>query len=68
MTKIKIEQPHGYLLDKDGKVILRFGNWDVGFRDISDRNIADYVDDVEYVNGPSDHERDVADDYQRNQF
>ena len=53
-----IEQPHGYLLDEDGKIYQRFGNWSVG-----ETELPDVVESVEYVDGPSDHEKEVHDDY-----
>jgi len=53
-----IDQPHGYLLDTDDKVVFRFGNWTTG-----DHDVSDVVETVEYVDGPSAHDRDVHDDY-----
>ena len=55
---IEIEEPHGYLIDADGNVIQRFGNWSVGEREVHPETKT-----VEYVNGPADHERDVHEDY-----
>ena len=55
---IMIEQPHGYLLDGDGRVVLRFANWSIG-----EHNVPDSVESVEYVEGPSAHDRDVHEDY-----
>ena len=58
MSQIEIEQPHGYLLDENGRVVLRFGNWKTG-----EHNVPDVVDSVEYVGGPNDHDREIHDDY-----
>ena len=55
---IKIKEPHGYLLDKDGKVISRFGNWRIG-----EHSVPNAVESVEYVNGPSGHDKQVHEDY-----
>ena len=55
---MKIEQPHGYLLDGDDRVVLRFGNWDIG-----EHSVPDDVESVEYVDGPADHDREVHEDY-----
>jgi len=51
---IEIEQPHGYLLDSDGNVVTRFGNWRLGEYDV-----ADSIRSVEYVDGPAAHSRAV---------
>jgi len=53
-----IEQPHGYLLDTDGRVVLRFGNWKT-----ENHEVPDAVESVEYVDGPNAHSKDVHDDY-----
>jgi hypothetical protein len=53
-----IEQPHGYLLDADGHVVRRFGNWETG-----EHNVPNAVTSVEYVDGPTDHTREVHGDY-----
>lgn len=58
---MKIEQPHGYLLDSDGNVIKRFGNWSTE----KDHQIPPEAADVEYVDGPTAHTRPVAEEYQR---
>ena len=55
---MNIEQPHGYLRDRDGKVVLRFGDWETG-----EHNVPDVVDSVEYVDGPKAHDEPVHDDY-----
>ena len=55
---MQIDQPHGYLLDEDGRVVLRFGNWAVG-----ELQVPDNVENVEYVDGPNSHSREVHDDY-----
>ena len=55
---ITIEQPHGYLKDADGKVVLRFANWSIG-----EHSVPDTVDSVEYVDSPSAHTEPVHDDY-----
>ena len=57
--RIEIEQPHGYLLDGDGRVVDRFGNWTIGTHVVPDA-----VESVEYVGGASAHDREVHDDYQ----
>ena len=58
MTDINIEEPHGYLLDEDGKVVMKFANWSIG------SHVApDSVESVEYVDGPASHDRDVHPDY-----
>jgi hypothetical protein len=49
-----IESPHGYLLDADEKVVLRFGNWEPG-----DYSVPAAVEAVEYVSGPGNHSRSV---------
>ena len=58
MTDIEISEPHGYLLDSDGKVVQRFANWSVGYH-----AVPDVVESVEYVDGPADHDRSVHEDY-----
>jgi len=58
MTEINIEQPNGYLLDVDGRVVLRFANWQTGTHQVSN-----HVNGVEYVAGPSDHSKEVHADY-----
>ena len=58
MTEIEIEEPNGYLIDADGKVVKRFGNWSV-----RTYQLPDVVEDVEYVDTPSSHERPVDDKY-----
>jgi len=60
---ITIKQPHGYLLDADGLVVLRFSNWSIG-----DHSVPDVVDAVEYVDGPADHDKPVADKHHSEQF
>ena len=55
---ITIERPHGYLLDADGRVIERFGNWTTG-----EREVHPAVESVEYVDGPNAHEKPVHEDY-----
>ena len=47
-----IEQPHGYLLDEEGRVVSRFGGWRVGEHDVPEA-----VEDVEYVDGPAVHDK-----------
>ena len=59
MKEIEIEQPHGYLLDADGKVFKRFGNWDTEQR----QSVPDIVESVEYVNGPAEHDKKVDSEY-----
>ena len=58
MKEIEIEQRHGYLLDGDGNVIDKFGNWRVG-----EHRVPDAVESIEYVDGPADHEREIHGDY-----
>jgi hypothetical protein len=50
-----IEQPHGYLLDADGNVVDRFGNWETGEHDVPDS-----VEAVEYVSGAAAHSKPIA--------
>ena len=47
---VDIQQPHGYLLDSEGRVVIRFGNWSLGERDVPDP-----VESIEYVDGPAAH-------------
>ena len=58
MKDMNIDQPNGYLLDADDRVVMRFANWSSG-----DHHVPDAVDSVEYVDGPSDHDRGVHDIY-----
>ena len=53
-----INQPHGYLLDSDGRVVLRFANWSTG-----DHQVPEVVKTVDYVDGPNAHEKDMHDYY-----
>jgi hypothetical protein len=53
-----IDQPHGYLRDANGDVVIRFAEWSVGEHDVPDT-----VDSVEYVGGPTSHTEGVADEY-----
>lgn len=55
---IEITEPHGYLRDSDGKVVIKFGNWNTGIH-----NVPDNVVSVDYVPGPAAHTEDVADKY-----
>lgn len=55
---IEIEQPHGYLKDDDGHVILRFANWSIG-----DHQVPDATESAEYVDGPNAHTESVAEKY-----
>jgi len=55
---MKIEQPHGYLKDADGEVVVRFGSWKTG-----EHAVPDAVESVEYVDGPDSHTEPVADEY-----
>jgi len=59
---IEISKPNGYLLDSDGNVVVRFGNWEVG-----EHTVPDTVESVEYVDGPNTHNKPVADQYGPNQ-
>jgi len=59
MQTIQIEQQHGVLLDANGLVVSKFGNWTLG-----EHRVSDAVSSVEYVDGPAAHTRDVADKYQ----
>lgn len=54
MKEIEITNPHGVLLDGDGRVVTLFGNWEVGIQRVSEA-----VESVEYVSGPAAHERSV---------
>jgi len=60
MKSINIEQPHGYLKDSDGRIVLRFGNWDVN----RDHYVPDVVDQIDYVGQPDGHDEAVAPAYQ----
>jgi len=53
-----IEQPHGYLLDDDGRVVIRFANWQVG-----DHAVPEHIVDVDYVGGSNAHTKNVHSDY-----
>jgi hypothetical protein len=53
-----IEQPHGYLLDADGRVVLRFAGWSTG-----DHDVPEAVTSVEYVSDPGAHDREVHTEY-----
>ncbi|UBF23477.1 hypothetical protein HRTV-28_gp39 [Halorubrum tailed virus 28] len=55
---MRIEQPHGYLRDSDGRVVLRFANWSVGTHPVPND-----VESVDYVDGASAHSDPVADRY-----
>jgi hypothetical protein len=56
-----IDKPHGYLRDADGLVVLRFGNWKT---DIN-HQVPDVVESVDYVDDPTAHTEQVADEYKR---
>jgi hypothetical protein len=56
---IRVDQPHGYLRDGYGNIVLRFANWQIG-----EHNVPDPVESVDYVDGPNAHEDAVADQYQ----
>ena len=56
--QVEIEQPHGYLMDGDEKVIQRFGNWETG-----KRKVHPATESVEYVAGPAVHDKPVHEDY-----
>ena len=58
MSEITIENPHGYLRDDEGRVVIRFGNWETG-----EHQVPDVVSSVDYVDGPADHDEQVADRY-----
>lgn len=58
MKEISIEHPNGYLLDNEGRVVARFGEWPVGLH-----IVPDHVVDVEYVDGPDSHDRPIAEEY-----
>lgn len=51
---MKIEQPHGVLIDVDGKVVKRFGGWSLG-----DHDVPDAVESVEYIDGPVAHTKSI---------
>jgi len=51
---IDIDQQHGILLDSEGRVVKRFGNWHIGTHEVPD-----IVESVAYVDGPAAHERSV---------
>lgn len=52
--KINIDRPHGYFLDNDNRVVLRFGGWKVG-----EHEVPKSVASVEYVDGSAAHDRDI---------
>jgi len=56
--ELSIDEPHGYLKDADGNVVMRFGNWNVGTH-----SVPDAVESVEYVDGPNAHTEPFHDDY-----
>jgi hypothetical protein len=58
---MKIEQPHGTMLDADGNVVQRFGGWRPG-----EYPVPSAVETIEYVDGPTAHERDVYWKYNNN--
>lgn len=55
---MKIERPHGYLRDADGRIVARFANWEVG-----DHNVVESVESVDYVDGPAAHGKQIAAKY-----
>lgn len=59
--KVDIDKPHGIMRDADGKVVLKFGNWEPGEHDVPDA-----VEAIEYVNGPADHGVKLAEEYRTN--
>lgn len=58
MTEITIEEPHGYMRDADGNVVVRFANYDAGTHQVPDA-----VDSVDYVDGPTAHTEDIDAQY-----
>ena len=60
MKEVDIQSPNGYLMDSDGNVCLKFGNWKT-----TTHTVPDYVESVEYVEGPKDHGVTVHDKYKR---
>ena len=59
---MKVEQPHGYLKDGDGRIFIRFGDWSTEYN----HNVPDVVDPekTEFVDGPNAHEKEVHENYQ----
>jgi len=55
----EINRPHGYMLDSDGRICLRFANWDTS----QTHTVPDYITDVTYVDGPAAHDKSVHNDY-----
>ena len=55
---IEIENPHGYFLDSDEKVVMRFANYRIG-----EHEVPDVVEYVEYVDSPTSHEKSIHEDY-----
>jgi len=62
MTIIEVTEPHGYLLDSDGRVVQRFKDWSIRKHDVGDT-----VATVEYVDSPNAHSKSVHNDYRTNQ-
>lgn len=60
MKELDIKNPNGYLMDANGNVCIKFGNWEIGTH-----MVPDFVESVEYVDGPSSHNVDVDQDYIR---
>ena len=65
MSKINIKEPHGYLLDDNGRVIDRFGNWETGERDLSEHKYSENIESVDYVKTAGDHDMEIHDDYKK---
>ena len=57
--EMKIEQPHGYMLDSEGRVVARFSGFNLGIRKVSDS-----VTEIEYVDDPSNFDRETHPKYE----
>lgn len=52
---MKLDQPNGYFVDGEGRVVLRFSGWSLR----QDHTTPDAVESVEYVDNPADLTREV---------
>jgi len=54
MQQFKIDSPHGYLHDKNGRVVLNFANFNLG-----NHQVDDSVRGVTYIEAPNTHPKSV---------